>query len=257
MSTALIGYTGFVGSQLERDGEYTEKYRSTNIGDIRGRKFDHVVCAGVQAVKWWANKNPGEDWAGIEKLLEPLREVKAERFTLISSIDVYNPPRGVDEESEISLEGHHAYGLHRLRVEEWVKEHFPNVVVMRLPGLFGPGLKKNVIYDMMQDNMLENVHPGGSFQYYDTRRLANDIDSCWARDVSLLNLASEPVLTSEIRDAFFPGKELGGSGPAPAAYDMKSVHAAAWGGGDGYLFSKQQVLGDMQDWLAQEGGAGE
>lgn len=248
--TALIGYTGFVGSTLDWALSPSHRYRSTNIEEMKGESFDHVICAGVQAMKWWANLHPEEDMAGIQKLLSVLAEVKAERFTLISSIDVYPAPRGVDENSPIDKVGHHAYGLNRLYVEEWVRENFPRVAVLRLPGLFGPGLKKNVIFDMMHDNNLDKVHPDGVFQYYDTRRLAGDIEAVWANGISLLNVSSEPVGTSEIRDRFFPGKQLGGSGPAPASYDMRSIYDGIWKGGDGYLYSKDQVLAQMGDWLA-------
>ncbi len=253
MKTALIGYTGFVGATLKASLNPDHCYRSTNIDEIRNGTFDHVICAGVQAMKWWANLHPAEDLAGIKKLLEALSEVKAERFTLISSIDVYPVPRGVNEASTISKEGHHAYGLNRLHVEEWVAENFPNVAVLRLPGLFGPGLKKNVIYDMIHDNGLEKVHPNGVFQYYDTRQLARDIMQVWKSEIRLLNVSSEAIATSEIRDCYFAGKDLGGEGPPPPSYDMRSVHASVWDGRDGYLYSKEQVLIQLGDWLAAEG----
>jgi NAD dependent epimerase/dehydratase family len=252
MKTALIGYTGFVGSTLNAAVKPTHCYRSTTIDEIRGEEFDHVICAGVQAMKWWANLHPEEDMAGIQRLLDALSEVKAERITLISSIDVYPAPREVDENSFINKEGHHPYGLHRLHVEEWVREHFANVAILRLPGLFGPGLKKNVIYDMMHDNGLEKVHPDGVFQYYDTRQLSGDIEKVWNLDISLLNVATEPIATSEIRNRFYPGKILGGTGSAPPGYDMHSVHAVEFGAQNGYLYSKNQVLEQMSDWLAQE-----
>jgi nucleoside-diphosphate-sugar epimerase len=251
MKTALIGYTGFVGATLNQALQPSHRYRSTDIDEIRGQEFDHVICAGVQAMKWWANLHPQEDMAGIQRLLDALAEVKAQRFTLISSIDVYPVPREVDEKTMIDKAGHHAYGLHRLLVEEWVRDHFLNVAVMRLPGLFGPGLKKNVIYDMMHDNGLEKVHPDGVFQYYDTRRLPGDIEKVWQADIALLNVSAEPIATSDIRDHFFPGKVLGGSGPAPAGYDMRSIHADTWEGQNGYLYSKSQVLGQMENWLAE------
>ena len=249
---ALIGHSGFVGGNLLAKRPYESLYRSSNIDEIRGREFDHVVCSGIQAMKWWANLHPEEDRAGIDRLLVALSDVRAERFSLISTIDVYPSPRGVDEDSPIETTGHHAYGLHRLRAEEQVAGMFPQVLVLRLPGLFGPGLKKNVIYDLIHDNNLHQVHPGGVFQYYDLRRLADDIDRAWSSGVSTLNLSSGPIGTSEIRDRFFPGKELGGTGPAPAGYDMLSKHAATWGGAGGYLYSKEQVLSDLGDWLASE-----
>jgi nucleoside-diphosphate-sugar epimerase len=250
MKTALIGYTGFVGATLSQALEPSHRYRSTNIDKIRGQEFDHVICAGVQAMKWWANLHPQEDMAGIQRLLDALSEVKAQRFTLISSIDVYPAPRDVDENTIIEKQGHHAYGLHRLVVEEWVREQFAHVIVLRLPGLFGPGLKKNVIYDMMHDNGLEKVHPEGVFQYYDTRQLPGDIEKAWQADIALLNVSAEPITTSEIRDHFFSGKVLGGSGSAPAGYDMRSIHADTWQGQNGYLYSKLQILGQMENWLA-------
>lgn len=249
MHSALIGHSGFVGSNLLAKRSYESLYRSSDIDSIRGQYFDHVVCAGVQAMKWWANLHPDEDKAGIARLTGPLSEIMAERFTLISTIDVYPSPRDVDEDTVIERENHHAYGLHRLEVEDWVREHFPSVLIVRLPGLFGPGIKKNVIYDMIHDNNLDKVHPGGVFQYYDLRRLADDMDRAWELGVDLLNISCAPLATSEIRDRFFPGKELGACGAAPAGYDMKSKHAHAWGGADGYLYSKDQVIADLGDWL--------
>lgn len=250
MTTALIGYTGFVGSTLDTALRPEARFRSTDIDSIRGRSFGHVVCAGIQAKKWWANLRPDDDRAGIQRLLDALAEVRADRFTLISTIDVYPAPRGVDEDSAIDRAGHHAYGLHRLEAEDWVRTRFPDCLVLRLPGLFGPGLRKNVIFDLLHDNELGKVHPGGVFQYYDTRRLAADIAKAWGLRLSLLNVSSAPVATSLLRDRFFPGKQLGGTGPAPAGYDMRSKHAATWGGHDGYLYSGDQVLADLADWLA-------
>ena len=249
--TALIGYTGFVGATLNASIGPSHRYCSSNIDEIRGQSFNHVICAGVQAMKWWANQHPAEDLAGIDHLLDALSEVKAERFTLISTIDVYPAPRGVDETTLISKVGHHAYGLNRLHVEQWITNHFPKVAILRLPGLFGPGLKKNVIFDMIHDNGLEKIHPDGVFQYYDTRRLGGDIEQVWKSEIGLLNVSTEPVGTSEIRDRFFPGKVLGGEGPPPLSYDMHSIHASVRGGRSGYLYSREQVLLDLDDYLTR------
>jgi nucleoside-diphosphate-sugar epimerase len=247
--TSLIGYTGFVGSNLLSNRSYDSVYRSIDIDTIQGKHFDHIVCTGVQAMKWWANLHPEEDRSKINHLLEPLSTVEARRFTLISTIDVYPSPCQVDEDTVISREGHHAYGLNRLDVEDWVIQKFPEVLIIRLPGLFGPGIKKNVIYDMLNDNNLEKIHPDGVFQYYDLRRLADDIDRAWELGINLLNLSTGQLATSEIRDRFFPTKQLGGTGNAPASYDMHSKHATAWEGKDGYLYSKEKVIADLEDWL--------
>ncbi len=252
MSSALIGYTGFVGSNLLARRSYDSLYRSTDINEIRRKSFEHVICSGVQARKWWANLHPEEDRAGITRLREPLSEVRTKRFTLISTIDVYPVPRGVDEDSLIDREGHHAYGLHRLEFEDWVRGYFPQVVILRLPGLFGSGIKKNVIFDLLHNNDLQKIHPSGVFQYYDLRHLADDIDRAWQLGLPLLNLSCAPLGTCEIRDRFFPGKELGGTGPAPTGYDMLSKYAAAWNGTAGYLYPKDSIVSSLRQWLEEK-----
>lgn len=49
MRRALIGHTGFVGSNLNQQCEYSHCYNSKNIGDIKGEHFEEIVCAGIQA----------------------------------------------------------------------------------------------------------------------------------------------------------------------------------------------------------------
>ena len=97
MARALIGHTGFVGGNLLRQGRYGDLYNSTNIGDIAGKSFELVVSAGCKAAKWIANQEPAADRAGIESLMRALERVRAERFVLISTIDVYPQPIEVDE----------------------------------------------------------------------------------------------------------------------------------------------------------------
>ena len=48
---------------------------------------------------------------------------------------------------------------------------FPGALIVRLPGLFGAGLKKNLIYDFVHDNRLDLIHPDGQFQFYDLERI--------------------------------------------------------------------------------------
>ena len=65
MRAALIGYTGFVGSNLARQLRFDATYNTSNIESIAGEEFDLLVCAGVRAEKWIANANPDADRAGI------------------------------------------------------------------------------------------------------------------------------------------------------------------------------------------------
>lgn len=241
MRSALIGFTGFVGSNLDRQHGFDDKFNSRNIGAIEAKSYDLVVCAGVQAKKWWANEHPAEDWAAITSLLDRLAHVQADRFVLVSTVDVYPHPRGVDETTVPDETANHAYGRHRYQVEEFVRERFPNHLVLRLPGLFGPGLKKNVIFDLLTDNNLEKINPDGSYQYYDLGELWGDLSRLMATDIRLINFATAPLTTREIIDAFFPGKDVGGQAGPAGSYDFRTIHADRFGGQAGYLKSQAQV----------------
>src|SRR5471032_1906206 len=101
MRTALIGHTGFVGSNLLRQARFDATYNSSNIEAIAGEEFDLLVCAGVRAEKWIANANPAADRGGIDRLIQALTTVKARRAILISSVDVFITPIEVDESSPV------------------------------------------------------------------------------------------------------------------------------------------------------------
>lgn len=257
MKKALIGHTGFVGSNLSRDGDYSAYFNSTNIAEIEGNEYDLIVCAGISAVKWKANKCPESDWEGIEKLLKPLSKAKSERFILISTIDVYAKHVGVDETTAIDQVENHPYGTHRLRVEKYVEERFAKSHIIRLPGLFGPGLKKNVIYDLLHNNCLEMINLNSCFQYYDVRRLEDDMQSVIKAGLKIVNFSSEPISNMTIIDRFFPKKRFGATPSPTANYDIRSIHAEKLGGIDGYLYSAETVLEDMGDFIRGEQGIAE
>src|SRR5260364_344215 len=67
-------------------------YRSTNIGEIENKAFDIVVCAGAQAQKWIANREPEGDLQNIHRLMARLRTVRCRKFILISTADVFKSP---------------------------------------------------------------------------------------------------------------------------------------------------------------------
>lgn len=247
--SALIGHTGFVGSNLDRQAEFADKYNSKNIEDMRGCEYELVVCAGVQAVKWWANRNPEEDRAGIARLADVLATVRAERMVLISTVDVYPSPVEVDERTELHGVANHAYGTHRLGFEDFVRGRFERTHVIRLPGLFGEGLKKNVIYDLLNDNQLEKVDPNGSYQYYCLDDLSRDIGIAVERGLDLVNFATEPLVTREIRDRLFAGKALGEPAAVSGKYDFRTVHADLWGGQGGYMRGREAIFGRLEKYI--------
>jgi nucleoside-diphosphate-sugar epimerase len=250
--TCLIGHTGFVGSNLAKQHVFEDCYNSRNIEDIRGRVYDRLVCCGVSAVKWQANRFPAEDRAAIDRLLKNLAYVRSEQVVLISTVDVYPSPDGVDESFDPHGHANHAYGTNRLYAEDAIRKLFDRTQVVRLPAVFGPGLKKNFIYDLMHDNHLEAIHPNSKFQYYDIRRLWNDLQLVLQDDLKLINFATEPLETREIVDRYFPGKQIGSQAGRFAPYDMRTRYAALFGGSRGYIYTAEQVLAHLGDWIDQD-----
>lgn len=252
MVKALIGFTGFVGSNLQRQRHFDATFNSSNISDIDGRGFSKIVCAGVAAVKWWANKNPEEDWQKISGLIDHLSTVEADVFTLISTVDVYGAPLGVTEDDRPDERDLHAYGINRLRLEDFVAKRFPQHHIVRLPALFGSGLKKNAIYDLMNDNMVEVINPASSFQWYPVARLADDLDIIEASKVRLVNTVTPPISMATIRDRLFPETQIGAKASGEAHYDIGTVHAALFGQSGRYMMSSEEVLADLQHYVSGE-----
>lgn len=144
---ALVGYTGFVGSNLYKSFKFDKVYNSKNIEESFGLSPDLLVYAGVRAEKYLANNEPEKDYDVILNAEENIKKINPKRIVLISTIDVYKYPVNVDENTIIDTENLHPYGLNRYKLEMWVKENFLNHLIIRLPGLYGENIKKNFIYD--------------------------------------------------------------------------------------------------------------
>lgn len=148
----LVGYTGFVGSNIYAAGAFQEEYcyHSRNIKDAYGKQPELLVYAGLRAEKYLANTLPEKDLALITEAEENIRQIAPKKLVLISTVDVYKHPVGVDEDSVIDTEHLHPYGYNRYRLEQWVRREYPDALIVRLPGLYGKDIKKNFIYDYMR-----------------------------------------------------------------------------------------------------------
>lgn len=145
----LVGYTGFVGSNIARNGDFDGLYNTKNISDAFNTKPDVLVYAGLRAEKYIANKNPEQDMESIFQAIENIKKINPIQLVLISTIDVYDTFYNVDENTLPDSQNLLPYGKNRLFLEHWVEEHFDKYCIVRLPGLFGPNIKKNFIYDFI------------------------------------------------------------------------------------------------------------
>ena len=144
---AIVGYSGFVGSNLYTPDRFQAAFNSKNIEEAYGLKPDILVYAGVRAEKYLANHDPQKDLQNIKQAESNIERIQPKKLVLISTIDVFKTPIGVDETAPIETNSLHAYGYNRFLLEQWVRSNFPDALILRLPGLFGKNLKKNFIYD--------------------------------------------------------------------------------------------------------------
>ncbi len=237
----LVGSTGFVGKHLHEDFEFDLSVHRSNINEIKGKKTDLLICAGLPAEKWKANQSPQSDFLNMSGLAQILSTVRSEKAILISTIDVYQPVLKVNENDSPSLNGISAYGRNRAWFEFFFRANFSKSLVIRLPGLFAMDVRKNLIHDLLHNKsaQLQNVHRESQFQFFNLTQVWDFINFGLENDVSILNVTSEPIIAQEIASLF--NVMLGTNSPK-AAYDMRSIYAKDFSGKNGYMYSKENII---------------
>lgn len=253
MTSVLIGHTGFVGGLLARRMSFDFTVNRANLHELRYRRVERVICAGLPAAKWIANRDPAADRDNVGRLCDVLDTVTTKTFVLISTIDVYPFTRNADEEFDPRGVPNHSYGTHRLEFETFIRDRFPDARIIRLPALFGVGLRKNVLFDLLHGNQLELINPDSHFQWYPLERLPDDIELADAHGLRLVNLFTEPVATRDILEQFFPDAAVGARAQPPAHYDLHTRHAALFGGQGRYILSAQETLTELGEFCRSAG----
>lgn len=250
---ALIGSTGFVGSVLLRQTPFNAQYHSRNIAQSAGRSFDQVICSAAPAQKWIANREPAADRANIDRLIASLDRIDCQQLILISTVDVFSNPLGVDENSIVDETGLQPYGLNRRLLEKYVESRFPQRhLIVRLGGLVGPGLRKNVIFDFQNDNNLQAIDSRGVFQFYPMVNLWFDIQAALAADLRLVHLTAAPVSVEDVALEGFNRAFVNHATAHPARYDFRTCHAEVFGSAGPYQYSRRESLQAIRAYAQSE-----
>ena len=143
-----LGCTGCVGGNLRAKHTLAAVCHSSDIAAQYGTQPDLCVYAGVPAAMFLANADPEADMEVMRTARENLRKIAPKSLVLISSIAVFADSRGRCEDDAPDTDGLPAYGRNRLQLEQWVREDFNDALIVRLPALYGAGLKKNFLFDL-------------------------------------------------------------------------------------------------------------
>lgn len=203
--SVLVGTTGFVGGNLARSHAFDLGVHSSDIDAAYDSHPGLLVYAGVPSAMFLANSNPEADLAVMASARENIRRIGADKVVLISTIAVYDDSRGRDEtdspENSATLP---AYGRNRLTLERWVREDFPEAIIVRLPALYGPGLRKNFIHDIKHPTpqmLTPERHAKVKSESETIAALYEDDGQGWFRLSRTADLAKS--------DAWFDGNPLG------------------------------------------------
>lgn len=242
-NSALIGWNGFIGSNIVGRHEFDCMYNSSSITNIRGMEFDLVICAGAPGIKWKANKFGEEDYKSIKSLMDELSRVKTKKFVLISTIDVYPFHHYVDEDTVIDKTLLNPYGLNRRILEEFVEANFDSTII-RLPSVFGDNMRGGLLYDLANDNE-EYVTMGGVIQFYNLNNLWKDISIAMERNLDSLNIATEFIRVDDVKRIFGIDRRYGNWDVDIPCYNMKTKHAPS-----GYLYTKKYMIKEIKNFIS-------
>ena len=145
----LIGYNGFVGSNILKHMDFDLLYNSRNILEIHDQEFKLLICAGAPGSMTEANRNKDSDKENIHLLIDSICRSKPDRLILISTIGIFKDFSACNDENSDAYEMELAYGVNRRHLEQSIKSIFPKTQIIRLPALFGDGLNKNFIFDLL------------------------------------------------------------------------------------------------------------
>lgn len=254
MRTALIGYTGFVGSNLASRMPFDDMYNTANIEEIAGERYDLVISAANRADSFWVNQHQDADREQVELLIRDLAKAQIARLVVVSTVCVYPGDTSPDENTPLSPNDLTPYGQNRLYQEQRLQDLFETTIV-RLPQLYGDKLKKGIIFDLTNDYRIEFIDPDDAFQYYDARRLSADIEQILEHRVDAVNMASPALSNTRIaREVFnvdLSSNEARAKDPFASMYtrDMRSIHASFLGGRDGYMANIEAELDSIKSFV--------
>jgi nucleoside-diphosphate-sugar epimerase len=199
----VIGGTGFVGSAyarlFERKGLPFRIIRREDFDSLRDTSCDILINANGNSKKFLADQDPnGEFEASVSSVLRSLTAFKFDKYVHLSTGDVY-PAQSCPEQSRedigIPVERLSRYGLHKFLAEQLVRNYAKKWLVVRMGGFVGPGLKKNAVYDILNDQPVW-LSPDSELQFIQTDTAAELVWNMVENGVTgeVVNLGAEGVL---------------------------------------------------------------
>ena len=212
---AVVG-NGLIGKRLQKFVNATHVFDSKQLLDLPLREYSTVYVAAPSGNRIWASQNPGFDQASTGLLIRNLLVTKCERIVLISTGDTQVKPDT-------------GYGKNRLELENAIRGRFENHYIIRLPGLIGNDITKNILYDIKhKTEWADKINGSVKQQWYPLDDLEKDIPAIIEGSERIVNLVSEPILNKDIVDEFSNGTQIN---ETAVGYDLKP-----------YKYTKEEIF---------------
>ncbi len=140
-SIAVIGSKGYVGGALYQELLRSAKYTVVgvtreNYADMKAQSFDIIINCAMPSARFWAKNHPEEDFIEtVKKTADLLYGWKFKKFVQISTVS-----------ARCQLDT--VYGRHKAAAEKLCD--FGDNLTVRLGALYGEGMKKGVLVDMLE-----------------------------------------------------------------------------------------------------------
>jgi len=150
-TVCTLGNSGFIGNAVS---EILARSFSVN----NSKEYDILVnCAGFSRM-YEGSKNPEKMRSVENSIFDRITAISFDRLIHISTvyIDVY--PDDI-------------YSKIKIDMENRILNKYPNATILRLGGVVGPGLKKNVVFDLLNNKQLF-VTEDSVYNYISTGEIA-------------------------------------------------------------------------------------
>lgn len=140
-TVALFGANGFVGKKIHSSLLATGKYQvipvtRDNYTTSIGKFYNIIINSAMPAARFWAKNNPDKDFEEtVQKTANILYGCTFDKFVQISTVSVRYQLDTI-------------YGRHKLAAESLC--NYGDNLIVRLGAMFGDGLKKGVLIDMLK-----------------------------------------------------------------------------------------------------------
>jgi hypothetical protein len=191
-----------------------------------------------------------KSFALSNKILNILSKKQYGTIILYSTIDVYyEAPYGSDESYELNTSTP-SYGSNRLMFEKLITStlSYQKLLILRLPALFGKYIKKNILYDLLNNNNVDKINYNSSFQWYNLNDIVADTVHCIklvTNHILTINLFTEPIHTSDILQLFDLDKTQVDTESPLIEYNFKTNSNPY-----GYIRNRIQLLHEIREFIS-------